>query len=142
MAPQYRSNNKFVETPSPRIASTVLGVVGLLPEFERRVNRVFESRKEDLAVRLGDQAALWIGNHSPARFIVLAKALGLQTALRLVRQNAACDRCRDWDGAERRTEEPSLSAVLRGEVAYRRRLTDSFEFRERLNRRRRTAIFN
>ena len=116
----------------PLIGSVIAGAIPYLSECERRVNRVFENRKENLAVKLGNRAVPWIGHESLARFLVLARRLGLQATVRMVRQNAACDRCKKWNGAERRSEVPSLPTILRGEQPFGKRFTDPCDFYEKL----------
>jgi hypothetical protein len=118
--------------------SAVAGIAYYSPEFERRVNVVFESYKEELAVKLHDHSIAWLEYESGStrRISFLCQGFSFQTTLRLVRQNAACDRCKNWNGAERRITKGSardrLSAAMGLEI---KRFTDSAEFFARMCRR-------
>jgi len=118
--------------------SVFVGAVWLLPETERRANRVFSSNKEELAVRFRNPLIPWIDHeNSPwRRFRKLQEGFGFWRAPRMLWQNAVTDKCRDWSGAERR--------IRSGVFADRspdspnkltKRETDSPEFIARINRR-------
>ena len=116
-----------------------------IPWTQRRINRVFESYKGDLSIRLRDPLIPWIeyDTGSIGRFCLLWRGYGLRVTVRMLMQNAVCDRCKNWSGAERRIKRGALSA--RSTEAMRHaagRFTDSQEFCTWINRRMIQAISN
>ncbi|MBZ5645443.1 MAG: hypothetical protein LAO19_22010, partial [Acidobacteriia bacterium] len=92
--------------------STAVAAVIALSWAERRINRVFESYKGDLSIRLRDPLIPWIeyDTGSIGRFCLLWRGYGLRVTVRMLMQNAVCDRCKNWSGAERRIKRGALSA--------------------------------
>jgi hypothetical protein len=122
----------FIETARAAIrAPAIVGAVFCFPKAERRVNRIFETYKEELAVRLCDPSILWIEYDSGAvrRCFLLHQGLGFWPTLRVLRQNAVSDRCKDWTGAERRIKRGSFrDRVPSNSNGQSNRCTDSPDF--------------
>jgi hypothetical protein len=91
-----------------------VGAIWRLTEIERRINRVFESYKDDLAAKLLDRLIPWLQNDIGTfkRFLMLQRGYGLLRTVRMVRQNVVADQCKNYSGADGRVS-------LRGSSARR-----------------------
>lgn len=125
--------------------SVFAGAILLLPETERRVNRIYESNKGDLAVRLHNPSIPWneydIG--SMRRFLLLQRGFGFRPTIRMMRQNAVSDRLKNWSGAERRMARGHIGDRLRdGSGPSIKRATDSPEYSALIHSRISKATYN
>ena len=123
----YSSFAEFLRSANAsRLWTIVAGVALSVPETKRRVNRAFETYSDELAARLQDLSIPWVDG-SISRFGLLCRGLGLFPTWRVLRQNAASDKCGAWNGAERRIARKGLSLLIAESNKLRRR-ADSTEF--------------
>jgi len=93
------------------VLNRAICVTRTIPEIERRINRVFESYTDNLAVKLRDPSVPW--RHYDIgplyRFLALQRGFGVRLTLRMLRQNVVADHCKNYDGADRRVERGSYT---------------------------------
>ncbi len=89
---------------TPVLVATIWACFKFWVEFTRRVNRLAESYKPEIASAFRDEHLLFI-EYNPGllfRLSLLSRFLGWSSAFSLVVHNACLARCEPWDGVETR----------------------------------------
>jgi hypothetical protein len=89
-------------------------ILGAICEIDHRVNRAFETRKDDLVSTTGDVKWLWAEygfEHFRwlSKTLALARYIGIRETVRELFHDEGCSRLANWKGGERRSGPDTLS---------------------------------